>query len=247
MIIEGNGIRLDVVRDRNVVRYRVLEQSEAATNTLKFLGHLRDPETGFSIRSNQRPSYSKVNKRFFVRGTDAEKNDKRVKITFDTIQEAINATWAIERLVNEIIMPEIVDVGHNEDAVMTGQALRGGTTDFRFRFINRAMAKRLRLTGYKLYPVKVLDWEPCDPPITANAHWNSHCNQALDILSKSIENPLDERKVMNPHRATVRGSKTAVALLRDYFRLCYENDCIVEGWRLASYLRGPDENASACN
>ncbi len=236
MVIEANGIRLDVSQEGRTLRYTVLEQSKEATKTLKFLGHVRDDETGFTLRSNARPSYKKDTRRFFIRGSEEDKNDKTVKATFPTAQEARNAVAALKRLLEKVVKPDIVDPQHNDQAA----PLAGGTTHVRFAFINREMAEKLVLTGKKHYPDEVIDWEPTEPVVTKSRHYNEHIAQVVDVLNKSLEEPVQVEGVINPHKVTPEQAKKTVEFMRSCFQYALEEDIMVPFWRVVTGLRGPD-------
>lgn len=239
MIINTNGISINIATKGNVLKYKVLEQTKEATEILRKLTSITDPETGFSLRTNERPSYNKKAKRFFLRGIQKHKDNRQVKITFPSSKEASEAAEMLRKLVEKVVEPEYNEYTHESDS-NAGAAVPGGTAHIRFQFINREMAERLRLTNCSLYPEEIPEWMPTKPLHLKNDHANEHLAQCVDVLNKSIKDPIKVHGIINPHKASVDGSKKAVELLKSCFQYSVENDCLVEFWRLITAQRACD-------
>ena len=244
--ISNNGITLEVSCEGNVIRYRVTEQSKEATNALKFLVHVSDPQTGFSLRSNKRPSYNRKQKRFFIRGSERDKHNEEVVAELKSAAEAQQAYEALERLLAKVKMPEFAPMEDHEIIIGDARVVKGGTNHFRMCILTGAIAKKLQLTGSKYWPEQPGEWTPCKPLLEPNAHWTEHSTQATDVMNKSVMSAAEYRRqglddgVCNPHKVTREQAIAAVDLLRRTFREAERLGCDVAFWRLATFLRSND-------
>jgi hypothetical protein len=239
MIIGANGIRIEANVQGNVLTYRVVEQTKRATDTLNYLGEIVDEDTGLRLRSNKRPSFNKTTGKFFIRGIEKTRDNDPVEVAFKSAAKAKEAVEALERLVGGVQLPPgIVPANHNDIAAPEP----GGTTAVRFALITKDQANKLCLTGKKFYPEERY-WKPARPIRTINKHYNEHIGQVVDVLnkaSKKNDTSLSENQVVNPHRATTKGSRQAVEAVRDLFDRAEQNGYLVELWRVVTGIRGPD-------
>jgi hypothetical protein len=239
MILDKNGIKVDVSTDGHVLYFRVLEQSEEATEALTLLGQVHDD--GFTLRSNKFPAFNRKTKKFFVRGRGHKKDDRKVTVEFKSAKEATDAMEALDRLLDKVRKPQI-NLDDPRDIVV-GRAIvrQGGTSHVRMAFINKEKAKRLELTGHDNYPNEVVEWKPCEPVVTNNRHYNEHIAQVVDVLNKSVQDDNDVLgHVINPHRVTQAQAKKAIKAVRKLFDDAERDDYLVAIWRVVTGIRGPD-------
>lgn len=260
MIIEGQGIRLWAEVRGSCLRFRVEEQSDDATDALKLLRLVNDDETGFSLKSNKRPSYSHNTKRFFVRGTEREYHDKTVVCNFKSAEEANLALQALQRMVAKVVKPQIVEDSNVHGRKM-GKPVAGGTTHVRWGIIPRSIAVKLDLTAKEYYPdepnwpepahvgegskAKIAKF-PIKPICTRNGHYNEHIGQAVDVLNKhhmhanGIRHADTDASIVNPHKVSPLQGYQAVELLRRAFKEAEAGGFEVAFWRIVTGIRGPD-------
>lgn len=184
MIIENNGIKLDVKRDGRYLTYQVLEQSEDATKRLQSVSEVKDDDTGIAVRSNRFPSFNQENKRFYLRGLEAKKNAKIVEAEFRNEAEATEAIDGLRRVVN-FLTPENFPLQNKQTH---GKVQKGGTSHCRFYFINRAMSKILCLTGHNHYPIETIDWKTSKPVRTNNKQYNDRIAGVVNVLNTAKTN-----------------------------------------------------------
>lgn len=247
MILEKNGIKIDVRIEDNILIFKVLEQTKEATNLLRTYKHVRDNQTGYSLRSNEKPSFNKNERRFFIRGSDKTANDKTVTVKLKTHKEATEALEALNRLLDKVVPLTDRDLEANEIRMGNAIVALGGTSMFRFCLLSKSMADTLQLTGHKLWPDKSpLEWVPCKPLLEGHWHWDEHSTQACDVMNKAhmseeeYKNAGFDDKVCNPHKATRLGSKKALKALRDFFQKAEEGGYLIEAWRLITFVRSTD-------
>lgn len=241
MVISKNGITLEVDRQGSRLTFRVTEQTKAATDILRLLGEVRDPHTGFSLKSNKHPNFNAKKKRFYVRGIESSKNKEPVEVQLRSAEEANQAVEALERLLDQVTLPEPSKEDERLIVIGNCQLHRGGTTHFRFAFLSKMMATRLELTGHKLYPENVIDWQKTDSMVINNPHWDEHANQICDVLNKSVsESNKTVGFVTNPHKVTPKQARYAVDAVRKLFADADKNDALVAVWRVVTGLRAPD-------
>jgi len=239
MLINGQGIIVETEVRGSLLKFKVNEQTQEATENLKFYCVLTDNVTGYSLRVNKRPNFNRDLKRFFLRGSVEADNEKQVKIKFETPEKAQEALSALERLIAQVVPPVFDMMQHNDQM---GEATRGGTSDFRFSFINRAMAQRLNLTGKNLYPVEIVDVDPTTKSVVVkSAHATQHLAQGFDVLTKACGKVAHQGNTPNAHFVNNQQAERAVELLRSCFQLAFEEDFLVAFWRLVSNTRAPDQ------
>lgn len=185
MIIENNGIKLNVNRKGRLLTFQILEQSQEATDRIQSVAEIKDEDSGITVRSNRFPSFNQANKRFYLRGLEQKKNDKIVEASFNSEDEAQEALEGLKRIV-DYITPDNFPINKQHH----GKVQSGGTSHCRFFFINRPMAKILCLTGHNHYPIDRINWKgKVKPVITKNKNYNYHIANLVDILNKStVEN-----------------------------------------------------------
>jgi hypothetical protein len=232
MVINKNGIKLNVERRDNELRIKILEQDSEFTNNLKLLTQVSDRDTGLILRSNKHPSFNKTLRKIFVRGSDSAKDNKLIKIPFDTSDKAQEGIEGIKRLLDKVVpIPTTVNY----------RTMPGGVSNFRMSFINRAMAQKLCVTGKDLYPEEVLEWQPTDNKINISSrHYLEHQLQACDTLNKSVGYFSNLLNAPNEHTVTEEQARKAVESFRRFFKDAYEGDYLIAAWRISSYIRGPD-------
>lgn len=236
MVINANGISINAVVEGKKLLYTVLEQTPQFKQTLEILGGIvTDEESGFSLKSNVRPSYNGRIKRFFVRGTEEKSNDKQVKCKFASADDANAALQAMIRLANMVVVEEEV-LTEKKEVIYDP----GGTSALRFNFINKDMATILQMTDHKNYPNAIQPWKPAKPVLTHNRHFNEHIGQGIDVLNKSVQPNAKLPKVVNQHRVTPQQAAAAVNSLKQSFRHAHDNNYLVAYWRLISSIRGID-------
>ncbi len=242
MIINRNGIELDVRVSGSQLSYKVVNQSEEATRILRLMGHIKDKDTGLSLRTNKKPSYNKTLKRMFLRGTDAEKNNVRVKIDFDSAREAEAAVDGLARLLDRVREEEAIPSSETRN---NGKPRLGCTSHFRFCFINRAMATILKLTGHEHYPERVWKWQECMTPFVRNKHWIEHARQGCSVMNKTLTPPssFEDDKVIYPERVSPEAARWALGKLRECFKEANDlgESHLVAWWRLVTFIRGIDD------
>jgi hypothetical protein len=235
MLIKGKGISVEADVNGGVLTYRVVEQTKEASNALTLLGIVRDKDTGYSLRTNDFPSYNKNKKRFFVRGKEKSGDGKSVVVDFKSTTEAARAFQALQRMVSKVSVPQASADGRGVIYA------HGGTSGIRFALIKRSQAMILDLTGKRHYPDERF-WIPNTPPVvTVNRHYNEHIGQVVDVLNKAHEaaTPADE-DIINAHKATPARSRLALAAVRRLFDEAERDDYLVELWRTVTGIRGPD-------
>ncbi len=238
MIIANNGIRLNVQQDGTHVSFVVEEQTKEATKILGYHKVLTDDQTGFSLRSNEKPSFNKKLKRFFLRGSDKDNHEKVVEMAFRSAREATNAIEALGRLINEVKWPEdISPMTHN-----IGQPESGGTTDVRFAIITKQQAMKLNLSAKNYFPEE-RTWVPKKGIVTLNQHYNEHISQCAQILNLATDPncKIKQKHVINAHKINAERSTKALQLFRDSFDKAEREGYLIEFWRLVSAIRGPDD------
>jgi hypothetical protein len=246
--ISKNGITLDAYREGNVIRYRVLDQSKEATTALKFMVHVTDNETGYSLRSNKKPSFNRNQKRFFIRGDDKKEHNKEVVAEFNSSAEAQRAYQALERLLDKVKLPDFEPVQDHEVVLGEARVHKGGTNHYRMCILTERMARHLQLTGNKLWPKDgPAEWVPCKPLLERNQHFNEHSVQMCDVMNKSIMSAAEYKRqglddgVVNPHKVTRDQAIAAKALIKKMFAEAEREGCLVAFWRLATALRSTDD------
>ncbi len=234
MLIQGKGISVDAHVDGSRLVYIVTEQTKEATKALELLGLVRDKETGYTLRTNNRPSYNSKKKRFFVRGREKDYDNETVTAKL-SYEEAPRALEALKRLIAKVKMPV---------ATATGGGIvyaKGGTSGVRFALIDRDIAMSLDLTGKNHYPFEPF-WIPGTAPvITENRHYNEHIGQVVDVLNKAHEaSTPDDDILINPHKVTPAQARQAIAAVREGFRAAKRGGYEVAYWRTITGIRGPD-------
>ncbi len=240
MILDKNGIKVDVTVSGRTLFYQVLDQSQEATEALQLLGHVHDPESEYTLKANKQPAINLNIKRFFVRGSNIRKHNQRVEKEFPSVAEAKKAADALSRLLDKVQMPEVREPEANQVRIGGAIVERGGTSHVRMCFINRAMAQHLQLTGHDHYPLELAEWEVCEPVITRNRHYNEHIGQVVDVLNKSEQPDAVVGHVINHHRVTPQQAKKARKALEKMFQEAYEGNYLVAMWRTVTGIRGPD-------
>lgn len=183
MIIHNNGVKIDATREHNRIYYKILEQSQDATDRIQSVSDISDPDSGIKVRSNRFPSFNEKERRFYFRGFETKKNDKSVEAVFKTAVEAENALNGLKRIV-DFLTPENFPINKQTH----GKVTPGGTSHCRFHFINRGMAKILCLTGHNHYPIECIKWKKSSPVSTKNPNYNLHIKQFVNTLNNSINN-----------------------------------------------------------
>ena len=192
MIINNNGIRLDVQLNGRHLSYQVLEQSPEATERIQSVSEVKDDDSGISIRSNRFPSFNQEHKRFYLRGLEAKKNNKVVQAEFKTEAEAAEAVQGLRRII-DFITPENFPVQKKQSH---GKVQSGGTSHCRFYFINRSMAKILCLTGHNHYPIETIDWKVSKPVVTKNKNYNTRIAGIVNVLNTSKTSTYSEWAIL---------------------------------------------------
>lgn len=246
MLIEQNGIKIEANVVGSTLQYTVLEQSQSFTNTLRQLKLVSCG--GFSLRTNENPAYLKKLKRFYVRGSNSEKDDKLVKCKLGSRQEAEEAAkWLAEcckktkKLSQEDLQPKKIRIG---DAMVAA----GATAHFRMCLLSKKIAKKLCLTGKDLYPEEPTEWEPTKPFVDENVHYSEHAAQACDVMNKTIMSDREYREsgmdsgVMNAFKVTPSDAKKALQILKNAFQEAENggDGVLTAFWRLVSFIRSDD-------
>jgi hypothetical protein len=243
MVVERNGIRIDITQNGRTVNFRVLDQSKQATAALQLLGHVTDEQTGISLRSNKEPSYNRKTKRLFVRGSSREGHNKVVTVETRTAEEARQIVEAVPRLLDQVQYPDQVQASAGRIIIGGAEVAQGGTTHVRMALISRRMAQHLQLTGHDLYPDDPIDWQPCRPAIIKNAHWLEHQGQVVDVMNKSVDNrPNIKANFINPHRVSPAQARNAVAAFKRLFEEAEAGNYLVAMWRLVTGIRHCDSD-----
>src|SRR5688572_27972616 len=120
MILANNGVKLNVEVVGRSLQMQVLAQSKDATQYLHAIGQITDEETGLSIRSNKKPSFNHKTKRFFLRGTEQDHQEKVVEAQFPSTKEAKDAIAALDRMLDEIGKVDLDKVNHQGGEVVPG-------------------------------------------------------------------------------------------------------------------------------
>lgn len=224
MIIENNGIKIDVQLNGQRLTYQVLEQSEEATQRIQSVSEVKDDDTGITVRSNRFPSFNQENKRFYLRGLEAKKNTKIVEAQFKNAAEAAEAIEGLKRIV-DFITPENFPLQKKQ---AHGKVQSGGTSHCRFYFINRAMAKILCLTGHNHYPIEQIDWKQSKSVITKNKNFNTRLAGIVNVLNSQTKN----------------SSKWAVAKVKSFFNDSFNAGPaeLVATWRTVTGFADCDNN-----
>jgi hypothetical protein len=239
--IEANGIKIEASVSGPILRFQVLEQSKDATKIITILRQVNDPDekSGYTLRVNNRPHLNKSSGVFFLRGADKTHHSKIVEANMGSSAKATEALAALGRLVNNVKMPEGTD---GSDHLLDKEPLRGGTTDVRMAFINKAQAKKLHLTAKDFYPEECR-WKPDTTPIvTVNAHYNEHIAQVVDVLNKAHGSKKKTKYVIHGEKVNDQDAKWAYDSIRALFDAAEKNGngCLVAVWRALTGLRGPD-------
>lgn len=235
MLIEENGIKLEVNTDRNILKFKVLEQDAQASAIIKTFGPIKDDETGFVLRSNKYPACLKKRGKFFLRGSDKDQDNKEVVIEFESSRKATEAKEALCRLVSKVVEPEDLFEGEDHDQ----EIVPGSTTDVRTALITRSQAMHLDLDGKKIYP-KERRWVKTKAVVTNNRHYNEHISQVVDVLNKALGGKEVIGNVLNPHKVSSKQARQAVEAIRNMFDEAEKNGYLVALWRVVTGVRGPD-------
>lgn len=218
----------------NILKYKVVEQSDQFSNKLRELGTVEDEGTGLSLKYNKKPAFSSTRRRFYLRGSQPEHNEREPRIEFETNDEATKALNALAKLI-EKANPVVFIPDHP-----------GSTTACRMAIITRAQAQRLSLTGKDHYP-PTRSWRTAEPHVMeCNQHFTEHIGQVVDVLNKAHDPNFRNNadcNVVNEHRVSHAGAKEAYDLICEIFDRAWasENqDCLVALWRIVSGLRAPD-------
>lgn len=232
-----NKITVETTLLNNVLKYKILNQSEDFTAALREHDVLTDENTGFSLKSHNKPNYSNERRRFYVRGREAENNNREVRVSFEDRTQAREALNSLELLLTQVIP---------EDEVMLPDH-PGSTTACRMAIISRDQAQRLSLTAKDYYPDQ-RRWGVAEPHVIPNNfHFTEHIAQIVDVLNKAedpnYQTPRDENYV-NAHRVDHESCEAALAIIRNAFDEAEDNDedgkTLIALWRIVSGLRAPD-------
>lgn len=244
MIIDKNGIRVNVSSSGGICSFEVLSQTDDATKTLDFIGPITDLGSGYSIKTNNYPAYNRKKKRFFIRGKDKSGDNNIVQVS-DVSQTQLVAI--LDKLLGLIKMPTITKSEHDSSRpVQYRPKETGGTTHIRWAVFGKTAARRIELTGHDFYPDEP-EWPgphatlPVKPVVTVNKHFNEHLAQAVDVLNKSVSPEAKIDLVPNPHKVTHRQAKLAVDSLRKLYKDAVDGNYVVALHRLLTGIRGFDE------
>lgn len=95
-----NGIVVNFSRDGRGVSFQVVSQSAAATAIIKNRAISVD---GWNLKVNKRPDVDRTDKSFYLRGSEADKNDKVIIKEFDDMATAKAAEKALPKLLDLVV------------------------------------------------------------------------------------------------------------------------------------------------
>lgn len=242
IVIEKNGIKINARLNRHQLIYSVESQSPQFTKLLRHYKHVRDAATGLSLRSNKRPSFSRQENRFFVRGDETEHDNKQVVAKFPSEEDAQEALKALDRLIDKVRPEEVPS-----EKISIGEAVvaRGGTSHVRMYLISKSQAQKLQLTGNKLWPENS-QWVVSKPHNTNDIkqwHFQEHLGQIVDILNKSVSKDTPEEVqecIVNPHKVSHKQAERAVNAFKKFLKDAEDGEYLVAAWRIVSGIRSTD-------
>lgn len=240
MIKEKNGIKLNIEVAGNILKYKVLGQTNEATDIIKIIGGVQDDQTGLGMKSNLYPAWAPKKKILFLRGFQSAKKNNEVVVPFRTEREAEQAVEAIDRMLDKVVAPEGIELlEHKKDMAFKP----GGTSDLRTGILKKSQADFLRLTGKAYYPEE-RTWRGNVKPITtSNFHYSDHLGQAISVMNHAADSRYKDNRDnvgSNLHKVSFQQAQRAVELLRSSFDVAEQDDFLVAYWRLTTGLRSSD-------